>query len=342
MATYNIHAGHGLSGGIGCGAAGLLDESAENRKVKNKLIELLKSAGHTAYDCTVDKNISANSILSEIVKKCNSHAVDMDISIHLNSGRADAIGDGKTGGVEVLGYSNDVAGIAENICKGISAALGITNRGFKIRQDLYVLRNTKAKAILIECCFVDDRDDKDRWNPEKCAEVIFAALTGQAAGTIPPNAGAAAKKEQASVQLYAVNGTDAQRWKVHHNKDGTILLQNAACGLYLDVAGGNTADGTTVGVYKKGNGKNQKWRLEQQKGSYSPEFLRPVLLVSALNRNMCLDVTGAGRDNGTRIDIYRKNNTAAQQWGILDHGDGTWTIINTGSCKALDVAGGGK
>lgn len=342
MSTYNIHAGHGLPGGLGCGAVSLLDESAEDRKVKNELIKLLKQVGHTVYDCTVDKNISANTIVSEIVKKCNSHSVDLDISLHLNSGRSDAIGDGRTGGVEVYGYNEEVADIGNKICQNISASLGITNRGFKIRQDLYVLKYTNAKAILIECTFADDKDDKDRWNPEKCAGAVFTALTGQSAGSSLPNIAYAIKKEQARVQLYTVNGTDAQRWKVHHNKDGTISLENIACGLFLDVAGGNTADGTTVAVYKKGKGKNQKWRLEQQKGSYSPEFLRPVLLVSALNRNMCLDVAGAGRDNGTRIDIYTKNNTVAQQWGILDHGDGTWTVINIGSCKALDVAGGGK
>lgn len=340
MGTYNVHAGHGLSGGLGCGAVGLLDESVENRKVKNKLTELLKSAGNAVYDCTVDKNISANSILSEIVKKCNSHSVDLDISIHLNSGRADAIGDGKTGGVEVYGYNSDVADIGNKICQNISTSLGITNRGFKIRQDLYVLKYTNAKAILIECTFVDDKDDKDRWNAEKCASAIFTALTGKTSNNaLSLNS---TEKVQANVQLYTVNNTDAQRWKVHHNKDGTISLENVACGLFLDVDGGKSENGTAVGVYKKGKGNNQKWKLEQQKGNYNPTFLKPILLISALNKNMCLDVTGAGKDNGTKIDIYKKNNTSAQQWSVLDHGDGTWTIINIGSCKALDVVGGGK
>lgn len=337
MNTYNIHAGHGLAGGLGCGAVSLMDESIEDRKVKNRLIELLKAAGHTVYDCTVDKNISADTILSEIVKKCNSHIVDLDISIHLNSGRADAIGDGKTGGVEVYGYYNNVSNIANKICQHISGSLGVTNRGFKIRQDLYVLKNTDAKAILIECCFVDDKDDKDRWNTDKCADAIFTALTGQ---SVSNQAGSVSN--QAKVQLYTANGTDAQRWKVYHNKDGTISLRNVACGLFLDVTGGVAKDGTTVQVYKKGNGANQKWKVEQLKGNYNPSFSSPVVLVSALNKDMCLDVYGAGKVDGSRIDIYKKNNTAAQQWGILDHGDGTWTLINVGSCKALDVVGGGK
>ena len=39
------------------------------------------------------------------------------------------------------------------------AALGFTNRGVKTSTSLYVLKNTKSPALLIEVCFVDDKDD---------------------------------------------------------------------------------------------------------------------------------------------------------------------------------------
>ena len=176
MGTYNIHAGHGISGGKGCGAVGILDESNEARKVKNELIRLLQKAGDTVYDCTYEGSASQNTILSEIVKKCNAHKVDLDISIHLNSGRNDSIGDNSTGGVEVYGYNADVKDVGNKICANISNALGIRNRGFKTTKNLYVLNNTKSKAILIECCFVDDKDDSDRWDTNKCAWAIYQAL----------------------------------------------------------------------------------------------------------------------------------------------------------------------
>ena len=32
---------------------------------------------------------------------------------------------------------------------------------------------------MIECCFVDDKDDANRWNAEACAEAIVKALTGE-------------------------------------------------------------------------------------------------------------------------------------------------------------------
>ena len=63
----NVHGGHSLK----CrGASGLLDEVNEDRKVKNKVIELLRANGHTVYDCTDDNGKDQNSNLKAIVSKC--------------------------------------------------------------------------------------------------------------------------------------------------------------------------------------------------------------------------------------------------------------------------------
>lgn len=175
MRTYNVHGGHSLK----CrGASDLLDEVDEDRKVKNKLIELLRANGNTVYDCTDDYSTTQQSNLSAIVSKCNAHNVDLDISIHLNSARNDRVGDGKCGGVEVYGYDDRIYGVAYKIAENIANTLGIGFCGspVKYRKDLYVLRKTKAKAILIECCFVDDRDDVSRWDSTKCAMAIASAL----------------------------------------------------------------------------------------------------------------------------------------------------------------------
>lgn len=175
MTTYNVHAGHSLK----CrGASDLLDEVVEDRKVKNKLIELLRVNGNTVYDCTDDYSTTQYTNLYSIITKCNAHNVDLDISIHLNSARNDRVGDGKCGGVEVYGYDDRIYGVAYKIAENIANTLGIGFHDVPVKYDknLYVLRNTKAKAILIECCFVDDKDDADRWNATKCAMAIASAL----------------------------------------------------------------------------------------------------------------------------------------------------------------------
>ena len=49
-----------------------------------------------------------------------------------------------------------------------------------------MLANTKAPAILIELGFIDNEADMAKWNPDKIANSIVYALTGQSGGTPPP------------------------------------------------------------------------------------------------------------------------------------------------------------
>lgn len=178
---FNAHAGHNPDGKKGCGAVGLIKESTEARKVKDEVIRLLRVLGHTVYDCTVDDGKSASDVLNGIVAKCNAHKVDYDISIHFNAGASDTKGNGRTTGVEVLLYSfrfQELNDIANDICKEV-AKLGYRSRGLKKRQDLYFLRKTNAKAMLIECCFVDDKDDVALYNYKTMAKAIVKGITGE-------------------------------------------------------------------------------------------------------------------------------------------------------------------
>ena len=158
------------------GASGYLDEVNEDRKVKNRVISALQSAGHTVYDCTDDAGKTQGRNLASIVAICNAHAVDLDVSIHLNAGG------GK--GVEVWCYGEKTEDIAAAICANISATLGIPNRGVKYTHNLYVLRKTHSPAILIECCFVDSQNDASHWDADKCGDAIASAIAGKTvAGT---------------------------------------------------------------------------------------------------------------------------------------------------------------
>lgn len=176
----NIHAGHNPDGKAACGAIGIIRESTEARNVKNEVIRQLKALGHTVYDCTVENGTSVGDVLYNIVKKCNSHAVDLDVSIHFNAGAKDAAGNGQTTGVEAYVFSSNSKAkmFAEKIVHSI-ANLGFKNRGVKINRKLYFLRKTKAAALLIECCFVDDKDDVALYDYKSMADAIVYAITGQ-------------------------------------------------------------------------------------------------------------------------------------------------------------------
>ena len=156
-----VHAGHNPSGKIACGASDLLDESTEARWITRKVIKLLRKNGIKAVNCTVNNGVCQNDVLYKICTKCNAVAdADLHISIHFNSGRDDKKGDGKIGGTEVLltKIVDDKGDIAKRVCNQMRR-LGFTNRGVKIRTDLYFLNHTKAPALLVEVCFVDDKDD---------------------------------------------------------------------------------------------------------------------------------------------------------------------------------------
>lgn len=161
MGTYNVHGGHNR---IVPGASHYLDEVTEDRRITAGVISMLRSSGHTAYDCTDDAGKTVGANLANIVAKCNTHSADLDISIHQNAAKVDP-GDGKTKGVEVFVYSTSSKAYAAagRVCAKL-AALGFTNRGVKISTGLYVLKHTKSPAMLIEVGFVDDKDDVNLYN----------------------------------------------------------------------------------------------------------------------------------------------------------------------------------
>lgn len=192
----NVHAGHNPAGKVACGAVGLIQESVEDRRVKDEVINQLRQLGHTVYDCTVDNGTGQKDVLRKIVQKCRLHEVDLDVSIHFNSGANDKLGNAKTTGVEVLVYSasSKAKVYAEKVCAAI-ARLGFRNRGVKVNSSLYVLKNTKAPAMLVECCFVDDKDDVKLYNYYEMASAIVYGITGEKVSATSETAKADAGEE---------------------------------------------------------------------------------------------------------------------------------------------------
>ncbi len=176
LKVLNIHAGHNT---IVPGANGYFSETTESRNVKNAVISKLQSLDYKVYDCTDDSGKTQNENLKNIVSKCNDHTADLNISIHFNASN------GQGHGVEVLQYSNKTKTAAQNICNAI-AELGFKNRGVKDRTDLYVLKHTKAPAILIECCFCDSAIDAGLYNYDSMAAAIVKGLTGEVKETVQP------------------------------------------------------------------------------------------------------------------------------------------------------------
>ena len=181
MARYSLHGGH--NGFVQGANWGNRKEHIMDRQVKDAVAAKLRVLGHTVYDDTDEEGRTQAQNLSNIVRKCNSHVVDLVISFHLNAY------DGKANGVEVLYY--DQQSLAAKVSARLSKDIGWSNRGAKKRTDLYVLKETKAPAILIELGFIDNESDMAKWDVDKIANSIVCALTGQTVGggnvTTPPS-----------------------------------------------------------------------------------------------------------------------------------------------------------
>lgn len=202
----NIHAGHNY---YVPGASGEFSETKENRNVKNKVIALLRAEGHTVYDCTDEDGKTASQNLANIVKKCNEHAVDLDVSIHFNAYNKEAHG------TEVLQYSSKTDTVSQRVCNKISA-LGFKNRGVKDGSHLYVVRKTNSKAILIECCFCDNKGDAKLYDVDEMAKAIVEAIINEAIET--------PVKETVIQKLYRVRTT----WNDSDSQIGAFVdLDNA-------------------------------------------------------------------------------------------------------------------
>ena len=186
MAKYSLHGGHNnIVQGANNGGR---KEHIMDRLVKDAVAVKLRALGHTVYDDTDETGSTQAQNLSNIVRNCNSHDVDLVISFHLNAY------DGKANGVEVCYY--DQQALAAKVSAQLSKDIGWANRGAKERrygnERLYVLAETKAPAILIELGFIDNESDMAKWDVDKIANSIVYALTGQTVGgstnaaTTPP------------------------------------------------------------------------------------------------------------------------------------------------------------
>ena len=225
----NVHAGHNPAGKVACGAVGLINESTENRRVKDEVIAQLQALGHTVYDCTENNGTGQTDVLKKIVTKCNQHAVDLDVSIHFNSGAGNPGGNGKTTGVEAYVYSASSAAkpYAEKICQAI-ANLGFRNRGVKTSSTLYVLKHTVSPAVLIECCFVDDKDDVELYDYQKMAAAIVRGITGQNVEELPETDSAGEGEETPTGDKKALYRVQVGAYSVKSNAEAMKQKLQAA------------------------------------------------------------------------------------------------------------------
>jgi beta-glucanase (GH16 family) len=126
-----------------------------------------------------------------------------------------------------------------------------------------------------------------------------AGRTGQITGNGGKcvDVAAASTADGTHVQLFACNGTNAQRW-TWNTGDSTVR----ALGKCMDVTSAGTANGTKVQLWTCNGTGAQVWQSRSDGSLLNPQSGR------------CLDDPASNTADGTQLQIWDCNGTAAQVW----------------------------
>lgn len=246
MAKYSIHAGHNFHV---TGAHGFIKEEVVDRQIKDAAIKYLRAAGQTVYDDTDEDGRTQNQNLANIVRKVNSHSgVELAVSIHLNAGKGT--------GIEVYQYNNKTDAVAQRILNNVCKATGLHGHGVGVKKNpgLYVLRNTKPSAILVECGFVDTDHDADvvSERTDAVGKAIAEGIIGKSVAAPKPPASKPASKP-ASGHLYRVRksaGDAKSQIGAFKDKGNAINLAKKHSGYEVYDESGNKVYGASKSASK--------------------------------------------------------------------------------------------
>ncbi|MEV1008025.1 ricin-type beta-trefoil lectin domain protein [Streptomyces sp. NPDC049881] len=117
----------------------------------------------------------------------------------------------------------------------------------------------------------------------------------------------------------AVRAADSAGWLARPVPNG-FAVRSGLSGTCLDVAGGNSANGTPVQIWGCNDTPAQRWT------AYADGTLRAL--------GKCLDVTNLGTGNGAPVALWGCNGGANQRWEVHDGG-----YRNPVSGRCLDLPG---
>ncbi|RAV22686.1 N-acetylmuramoyl-L-alanine amidase [Paenibacillus contaminans] len=147
-----------------------------NNRVKEILKEELIRCGFRIIDCNPDKKETS---LAERVKIANNAGADFYLSIHANALNGTW---GTHGGIETYAILKGGEGerIGRIIHKYLLQGTKLRDRGVKDGGWLYVVKNTKMPAVLVECAFMDNKYEAELLRSEayrqECAVELAKAL----------------------------------------------------------------------------------------------------------------------------------------------------------------------
>ena len=150
---------------------------------------------------------------------------------------------------------------------------------------------------------------------------------------------AASRASGANVDLYASNDTNAQRWFIYKNTNGTYTMR-AKCGTTcaLSVNGNSTAAGANVQMNTYNGAAGQQFKITKLSAL---ESMEPANIGS----NFWGNIRGVGSNynlglSNDNVLIRYPNSGYRQTWRFIRFSDGSYEITNLYTGKSLDCAAG--
>ena len=114
----------------------------------------------------------------------------------------------------------------------------------------------------------------------------------------------------ANLQVYEINNSNAQKFKITKRVDGTYKIANIRSGKVADVLGATFQNGTNIQMWDDADNAAQKWTFtKRDNNSYS------IYLAAT---NFVIDLTGANASNGGNIEIWEYVEGSTQELWVLE------------------------
>lgn len=326
MSKLFIIAGHGAGdpGAVGYG----YNEADRVRVLANKIMEIGGSdvsCYDQARDCYQDNGLSTINLAEGT----------QVLELHMDSASSSARGGHVIikEGFSPDQYDSSLANFIGTMFPGRSTLVSQ-------RSDLQNVNVAASRGIpyrLLECCFISNEGDLSKFN-SSMDQLARGILNCFSIASEP------AKPEPShTVQIWEQNATDAQKWWIRDNGDGTVSLRNQSSQGWLSVPNSEYKDGTPAQVW---GGIDNGTPLDDPKDCQKFKLVDTdregvKTIVPAFRESLALDVPWGSTQPGTALQWYSRNGTYAQQWFFYRLKDGAYRIVNCGSFKLLDVVGGG-
>ena len=197
-------------------------------------------------------------------------------------------------------------------------------------------------------------------NPDNASQTWRLTRASDGSYTITNNAtgkvmdvNAASRASGTNVGVYASNNTNAQKWYIYQNQNGTYTLR-AKCGTTCVLTVASASAGANVYMSTFTSAAVQQFKItpiEASENNTVPPVAEPqpeqpanvpVNLGTHFNASISLSYTSKNiAVSGTNVIIYSPSQNSDQVWRFERQADGSYVIVNNNTTNyVLTVAGG--